>query len=217
MKRIMKWLEMPAKFKYLNGVLGENSRILDVGCGNNSSVKTKKLYPSCVYHGLNQTLDSSVRAMDRFYKIDLKKLESLKTIPNNYYDCVILCQVIEHLLNGYDILTELIKKLKSNGILYIETPSRMGWRLFERRKFNYHYTEEDINNFAHVKFYPLEKMKNVLVKNNLKIIKSSFRILWRRVLFLPIYVVGSFVRFGRLKNVVFWDITAYSVVLIGRK
>ena len=47
--------------------------------------------------------------------------------PDNYFDCVICSEVIEHIPNDPRWCTELIRCLKPGGLLILGTPDYGGW------------------------------------------------------------------------------------------
>src|SRR5690348_14506481 len=98
-------------------------RMLDIGSGNHSASKTKRLFPNCEYHGVDLQKDfnndeSDYAAMTAFYEMDLTKLE-FGIIPDDYFDFIRMAHVIEHLYNGDLVIAGLLPKLKKGGHIYI--------------------------------------------------------------------------------------------------
>jgi hypothetical protein len=69
-----------SKFLYMQRSFGDRPfRLLDIGAGNHSASKTKRLFPNCTYYGLDldKTYNNSpedFEAMEAFYEMDLTKL-----------------------------------------------------------------------------------------------------------------------------------------------
>lgn len=86
-------------------------KVLDFGCGEQPFRKTIES-KNCIYHSydLQQNSKSSVGF--------------LKTgdIKNEYYDLIILSDVVEHCYDFHSLLKTIFKKLKKNGILVATTP-----------------------------------------------------------------------------------------------
>lgn len=64
----------------------------------------------------------------RHWELDLNLLDpcakDISAIPNDYYDAVVCCEVIEHLTKPpRDIVAIALAKLKSKGVLYLTTPN----------------------------------------------------------------------------------------------
>lgn len=65
--------------------------------------------------------------------------ELLKTnLPPNFYDVIVLNEVIEHLPNPKESLNLLTSLLKKNGLLILQTANFEGWQA-KTQKENYHY------------------------------------------------------------------------------
>lgn len=93
---------------------------LDFGCGIGTLLIEAKKY----YHTV-----LGVEVDDGLIKIcKSRKLDVLKKLPENTsmdekFDVIVLSQVLEHLLEPLTILNKLVKLLKKDGILYINTPN----------------------------------------------------------------------------------------------
>lgn len=78
--------------------LPHHCRVLDVGCGNNSPYKTKKLCPKCYYTGIdisdyNQT---ELNCADQYVILNPEKFaEGIRTL-GSAYEAVISSHNLEH-------------------------------------------------------------------------------------------------------------------------
>ncbi len=211
------YLRRPVRFDYLLKYLNSGHlRILDIGCGNHSPSLTKKYIGNCEYHGLdiNQTYnyqDSDFACIDRFYKIDLNS-SSLDEIHDDYYDCIIFSHIIEHLSSGLEILSQLHKKLKNGGILYIETPSQISLSL-PSMKGTLNFWDDQ----THKRIYPMSEMINTLKNNNCEILLAKTRRSFKRILFLPIYIIYDIWKYGFISGTAFWDLLGFANVVIAKR
>lgn len=209
----------PVKFDLLDKCLsGGFIRLLDVGCGNHSASRTKKYYPNCVYYGLDRDKNYNnnvvdFEAMKNFYKIDLScDLNKFKTIPGNFFDCIILSHVIEHLVNGKDVLLYLLPKLKRGGVIYIEFPSQKSLYLPSMKG-----TLNFYDDLTHKKTYQIKEIENLLINKNFSIIESGTRRSKKRIFFLPMYLLGSLINLGYISGHIFWDILGFANYIIAQK
>ncbi len=93
--------------------------------------------------------------MEDFYEIDLSSnLKELDVIPNEFFDCLILSHIIEHLENGEDVLLHFFPKLK-RGVIYIETPSLLSTYLLNLKIGLNFYSDP-----THIKIYPFADIKS---------------------------------------------------------
>lgn len=208
---------IPFKFKYIKKVFrNKNFTLLDVGAGNHSAKQAKKYFPNCIYHGIDIVDDynnnmSDISVMDRFFNIDLTNLD-YNSIPDNYYDVIVLAHVIEHLYNGEDVIKKLLPKLKKGGILYLEYPSF--------RSVNFPHKINSLNfhdDPSHCRFYSLVDLYNILVQNNCKILKGGLRRDFIRIILFPTIALRSIFRFGCVEGPCFWDIYGFSEFIISKK
>ena len=106
----------------------KNSRILDLGCGNNSSVIVKTICPNSYYVGidvvdLNNNCDVNQIA-DKYILTDPDSfVKSIKSL-NLKFDSIISSHNLEHCNDRYGTLNAMIDKLNYKGKIYISFPSR---------------------------------------------------------------------------------------------
>lgn len=217
-QKVRRWLEKPARLVLLNNWLRKNSPvILDVGCGNHSPGKTKRYFPDCRYYGADRSKtynlsEDDFALMENFYEADLSDISSLTGIPDNFFDCIILSHVIEHLSDAETSILSLLGKLKKSGIIYIETPSPRSL-LLPSMPGTLNFKDDP----SHIRLYPLPELEKILKTAGCDIIRSGTVRLLRRIFLLPLYLYASFVQFGHMTGGIFWDITGFANFVIARK
>ena len=107
----------------------KGKKILDAGCGEGHLLKflSKR---KADYFGIDITEVALEKARKRFpegkfYKMDLAKLE----FPDESFDCVTCSEVLEHIYLYKDVLKELIRVLKKDGLLIITFPNETNWTI----------------------------------------------------------------------------------------
>jgi len=102
-------------------------RILDIGCGNSSPSLTKHWFPECEYHGVDvaeyNLTECDTKLMDRFFLVG-RDNEGYDSIPDEYYDFVVLNHVIEHNSNPIALIRIAAAKVSPGGIIYVAFPSQ---------------------------------------------------------------------------------------------
>jgi ubiquinone/menaquinone biosynthesis C-methylase UbiE len=204
------------KFKFLYQVFKkEPFKLLDVGAGNHSASKTKKLFPACEYHGIDQDQgyengEEDFKAMDVFYNLDLTKLQFDK-IPDNYFDFIRMTHVIEHLHNGDQVVLTLLKKLKSGGYIYMEYPSERSRRLPSMEGTLNFYDDK-----THVRIYSVNELVQLL-GDKARVIKSGVRRNVYYLLAMPFRMAARWLQGKRLLGNIFWDLFGFAEYVFAQK
>ncbi len=206
-----------SKYNFIEKYLSTKTfRVLDVGAGNHTVKKIKKLYPTCDYYGIDISRNynndkDDFYLMEAFYEMDLTELK-FDAIENNFYDAILMSHIIEHLYNGDMVIENLIKKLKIGGIIYIEFPGFTSTKL-PSMEGTLNFFDDD----THIRIYSLREIYNVLLINNVKPIKGGKRRIWLRIILMPFLVTYRIIRSRKLNATDFWDLFGFAEYVVGRK
>jgi SAM-dependent methyltransferase len=141
----------------------EGRRILDVGCGLGMYVRQMRRFSDDVY-GVDVDPDKVARASTTLPNIYTAPAEALP-FPDNYFDVILLHEVIEHVDDDRQTIVEAYRCLRPGGHIVIYAPNRLylfethGFYLGQRYIFRLlplvNYTPDFIRNrFApHVRIY----------------------------------------------------------------
>lgn len=182
----------PFKYKLINKLFtkGKKLKVLDVGCG----ARARDIANYCMnlecFDGVDNQVwhgdQDSYSGIDTFYNIDLET-QDLSSIPENYYDVIIVSHVIEHIKNGEIVIDSLCAKLNVGGIIYIETPSPRTFNLPSAIGFANFYDDK-----THKRMYFPHEIIKVLVRPNFQLVKYGIRRdLLRLFLFSPIMILAN--------------------------
>lgn len=215
LKNIRKHINI--KFSFLNRHFKNKSfNLLDIGAGNHSASRTTRLFPECRYYGLDidrnyANDENDFRKMAGFYELDLTKLD-YTSVPDSFFDVIVMTHVIEHLYNGDDVIRMLIPKLKPGGYFYIEYPGRKSTGLPSMYGTLNFYDDP-----THVRIYSIEELKTVFENNNCTIIQSGTRRNYYYIFAMPFRIIVSLIRFQKLSGNLFWDVLGFAEYLKVRK
>ncbi len=188
--------------------------LLDVGCGNHSPSRAKYFFPEVEYYGIDRDVynndEQDLKIMKSFYKKDLEK-DPLGDIPDDFFDVIVFCHVIEHLDNGLDVVEQLSKKMKKGGRIYIEFPSIKSLSLPSMKG-----TLNFCDDATHKRLYDLKEIANVLLKNNCRIIRGGTRRNWWGIMLAPVAVVNALMR-GWAPAGALWDVFGFADYVYGER
>lgn len=189
--------------------------LLDVGCGNHSPTRTRRIFENCIYYGLDRDVynndASDFAVMEEFYRIDLAE-DDLSTIPEGYFDVILVNHVIEHITNGLDVIARLCRKLKGGGVIYIEFPSVRSLFL-PSMNGTLHFCDDG----THVRLYDVKEVANVLLESGCRVMRAGRRRDAINIVLTPL-------RFLYLKYVkrtghgsAFWDLLGFAEYVYGER
>ena len=201
------------KFIFLRRSFGSKPfRLLDIGAGNHSATKAKRVFPLCEYHGVDMEKDynndqEDFNQMAAFYEMDLTKLD-FKSIPDNYFDGIWMVHVIEHLYNADEVIKLLLPKLKMGGYMYVEYPGKRSTTLPSMHgSLNY---KDDP---THVRVYAVKELSALFTANNCRVLSSGTRRNPWFMMAIPFRVVMSLVKGEKMQGNIFWDVLGFAEYL----
>lgn len=104
--------------------LPKDSTILDVGCGNNSPYRTKKILPHCSYTGVDvgDYNQSRPNIADEYIVTTPEDFaKTIMSLPSKY-DAAICSHNLEHCDDREATLLSMLNALRSGGTIYISFP-----------------------------------------------------------------------------------------------
>lgn len=137
---------------------GSRIKILDVACGEGTETRILADSETTVF-GVD--LKDEFRPTNSnivFRQMDSTKLE----FPDNYFDCVVSMETIEHIKDYNRFLGEIDRVVKPEGLVIISTPNK---KFFQKMLGKYY----PGYNPYHVREFTTSEMKNALAKHYSKI------------------------------------------------
>jgi SAM-dependent methyltransferase len=140
--------------KFLLQKLNENSRVLDVGCGNGKFLNEIKSIFGCKVYGLDISEQAAKTAKDNYAIEVFMGVVTAAPFPPDYFDVITAWQYMEHVHNPLESLQMFYRLLKPDGLCAISSPNfdSFNAKIFKERWFGlecprhlYIYTPETIN------------------------------------------------------------------------
>ncbi len=98
-------------------------RILEAGCGcGGTLLQLKNIYKNSELHGIELNENSALIAKN-FANIIVANLEEDLDYPNEFFDYIILADVLEHLYDPWAVLKNIRRYLKKDGYLLASIPN----------------------------------------------------------------------------------------------
>ena len=146
--------------------------VLDFGCGNGQhSLKIAKICKSTTaFDNDRKSLDLAINEARRkgIENIKFLKHDGERKLPfkTNEFDCVLFIDVLEHLKNRNQALSEIHRVLKKEGNLLITVPNvDTSWKKLQKKHGLFYYTDPDHKiEFTRQQIENLLKIKNFTIK-----------------------------------------------------
>jgi methionine biosynthesis protein MetW len=155
-------------------MIGKGWRVLDVGCGVGNLGRYLKENFDCYVIGIEIDEDAAKIARKFYDEVIVGDVEELLTrelkYPDNYFDAIIMADVLEHLKRPDTLLIKLKRYLKPEGIAVASIPN-IG-RLEIRLKLlfgKFEYEETGILDKTHLRFFTLKTAKELFESAGYKI------------------------------------------------
>ena len=214
-------------------ILNENSRLLDVGCGNGWTLFIGQEMGFKNSIGLSWDEEDLQRIKSRtnnFENIELRvgdarKLGELEI--DGKFDAIINAENIEHIINSDKLIKDISNLLNDGGLLYLTTPSILYKNIYKDSLVN----NPPVEDGGHViRGYSKERLEKILKKNNLHIISVdylsgkfsrnllNFQRLIPSKIFSKIITIPLSILFNFLDNIFFKnDINNISIAIVAEK
>jgi SAM-dependent methyltransferase len=149
--------------------LQPGNRVLDVGCGNNSPIRSKQCAPLIHYIGLdvgdyNQRTES-IRSADEYIITSAEDFASQIEARAGAFDATISSHNLEHCNQPERVLRAICTALKPGGRMYLSFPSEASVH-FPRRKYN---TLNFFDDPTHRQYPRLSQVLSIIEQSGMRI------------------------------------------------
>jgi 2-polyprenyl-3-methyl-5-hydroxy-6-metoxy-1,4-benzoquinol methylase len=152
-------------------------RILDIGCGlgltGKAMKQTKKAKEVVGIECVPAIAQEAEVNLDRVICGDVEVLEL--DYPPEYFDVMIMGDVLEHLRDPWATLARLISYLGRQGFLIITFPNISYWRIAWNLVFHdrFHYESWGILDSTHLRFFTRKSLTQYLEELNFQVLKAA--------------------------------------------
>lgn len=159
----------------VNSIKSE-SKVLDVGCAQGYIGKYLFEQKNCKVIGIDYLKEHIEEAKNkgvysRLFQIDLNTLSDELNEYQNYFDYILLADVLEHLYFPKQSINKFKKLLKKEGSLLISIPNiSHGSIILNLLRNKFQYTPTGLLDETHIRFFTLNSFVNLLTEEKLQII-----------------------------------------------
>lgn len=151
------------------------TRILDVGCGAGvlgTSIKSRR---AAEVHGVELIAEAAERARTHLDKVWNSTIEeALHELPDSYYDCIVLADVLEHLIDPWSVLNTLKGKLAAGGKIVASIPNIQNWGILaDLLQGKWDYLNEGILDRTHLRFFTRKSVEELFWSAGLRIVSLA--------------------------------------------
>jgi 2-polyprenyl-3-methyl-5-hydroxy-6-metoxy-1,4-benzoquinol methylase len=179
--------------------------ILEIGCGQ-GNFSAQLVNKGMETWGIEPNEASSIEASKKLFKVLFGSLQNkLDEIPNDYFDVIILNDVLEHLLEPSDDLKLLKSKLSKDGVLISSIPNvRYSKNIFNLLfKKDWKYTESGILDSTHFRFFTKRSIQRMYVDCGYKIVKIKGVNMTKSFAFFPFAILFNILFLGTQSDMFF--------------
>jgi O-antigen biosynthesis protein len=139
-------------------------KILEAGCGcGGTLLELKNMYKSCELYGVELN-ESSALIAKNFANVVVADLEEDLDYPNNFFDYIILADVLEHLYDPWSVLKKIRRYLKKDGFLLASIPNITHVSVIRKLlQGKWTYENAGILDRTHIRFFTLYEIEQMFI------------------------------------------------------
>ena len=151
-------------------------KILDVGCGEANFASLVAKHTQGEVWGIELDIQSSEIAQKKLHKVFCGTAEDhLKNLPDHYFDAIYFNDVLEHLIDPYSLLKNILPKLSTQGVVIASIPHVRYFRVLTQLIFKREWKYEDtgVLDKTHLRFFTKKSMIRMFQENGYLVQKSK--------------------------------------------
>lgn len=198
-----------------NKISRGNHRVLDIGCGAGNFgayLKQQGCALEVVGIEINQIIaNEAANKIDHVICADLNRIaikELLTADQDSQFDYIVCADILEHLINPWGGLSEIVELLKPDGKIIVSLPNVRHWSVWVPLIFigQWHYQDSGILDKTHLRFFTHKTSMKLIADVGLELLDIQPNI-WRKS-----ERVFNFLTLGMFKGII-----SGQWILVGKK
>lgn len=152
-------------------------KILEIGCGDGRfGAEIKRIRAEAgspvEVAGVELMPESVERAHGRLDRVLCGNIENDRLdLPANYFDCIVFNDVLEHLVNPWQVLRHTQNWLTPTGTVVASIPNVRFWGVIKGLLFDadWRYTDEGVLDETHLRFFTRRSIERMFAESGWKI------------------------------------------------
>lgn len=161
----------PAVINLAQKCLSPTSIVLDVGCHTGLTGKTLKKLSGGQVWGIDiseKAIKKAKKVLDKTILTDINSPDL--DLPKNFFDLIIMSNILEHLPNPSAILIKFKKFLKKRGLFLIAVPNIAFWSIrLGLLVGKFEYQDFGVLDKGHLRFFTLSSSRKLVQEAGLEI------------------------------------------------
>ena len=152
------------RYEMLKYLPEDAKRIIDIGCGNGAFAEVLKRQNNAEVWGIEYMDREAQVAKSKIDKVFSGPCENyIDEIPDGYFDVIYFNDVLEHLVDPYEVLDKIKYKLAPNGIVISSIPNVRYHNTFMRLllKKDWLYEDYGVMDRTHLRFFTDKSIKRM--------------------------------------------------------
>lgn len=165
------------KVEFLPLIAERPNIILDMGCGAGQlGRKLREMNKVSEMIGVELFAPAAAEAAKYYDKVYQDNVESLTLPYSDYFDYVICGDILEHLIDPWEMVDRIYKMLKKDGALICSIPNIRYWKITKDLVLTgrWNYTDKGILDSTHLRFFTKSTFFEMLHNAN-------YRITWQEM------------------------------------
>jgi len=151
-------------------------KVLDVGCGNGVFADAIKKRNNAEVWGIELMEQEAIKAKNILHKTFIGPCEDhIDALPDNYFDTIYFNDVLEHLVDPYNVLERVKNKLSKKAVIISSIPNirchYVIMPLFFKKEFEYQ--DFGILDRTHLRFFTEKSIKNMYTNLGYEVVKHE--------------------------------------------